>query len=421
MHPLLIRQRRLLAIAATVTLAASLAGCTSSKGHSSSSGSPAVASDPCPNAPGPETVTGSDESIAVVIAKRRNSSPVTEFPVSLCSAIPAIARGHGRIILVRLDGRPVIVGSVSFTSKAKNAPARKQALDGWVRAVENSILGTTAGLPHVDIQQAMSIAADKLHEGSNGRSGHMYVIGSLLQETGTPNFALPGMLDAVPQEVETFLSAQHLIPDLTKISVTFVGATYTAEPQAQLDSARAANLKSIWSAIVRAGKATGLPEFLPPQQSSNTVPDAKKLPAVSLVPVPGPIRWNPRQVYPDSGPLAYKPNKAVLLRPADARSALAQVPAWLADNPRCKLIITGTTARVGPRQGQLDLGRARANTAKSIIVGLGGDDSRIVTIGKGSYFPEYVQDHDPRTGLLIPNKAQQNRTVRFAPSCSTRN
>lgn len=84
----------------------------------------------------------------------------------------------------------------------------------------------------------------------------------------------------------------------------------------------------------------------------------------------------------------------------------------LADDRSRRVTLTGTTARVGSREGQIALATERAVAVQNILVELGADPGQIDTVGVGSYFPEYITDHDP-AGVLLPGPAQQNRTVRI--------
>lgn len=393
-----------------VAVVALVSGCSLLKSPGSASGS--AACSPVTGAAPPAV----GNEVAIITAERRNSSPVASLPQSLCDAISQSAQAQRPIALIRLDGRPEVLGTSVFQTDSKNSAARHRDLNAYISSMAQSVVKVKAQEPDVDVRAALDLAAKEIHQGGADLPGTIYVLGSALQEIGSPDFASAGMLDADPKEVINFLRTQSLLPDLTHINVIFVGFDATAAPQAALNTAQSANFKNIWRGIVNAGGAA-YTDFLPAPSTSNSVPDADQLPPVKTVKLLPPPAWTPNQRYPDSGPLHFEPDTAVLTDPGAARVAMARVPAWLNTHLRCSLGITGTTARVGDRAGQVALARDRAATVKQIIVSLGGNGAQITVAGLGSYFADYVPDHDPRTGALIPDRAEQNRSVYFQPKC----
>lgn len=355
--------------------------------------------------------------LVILAANRRNSVPITVLPSALCRAIADAAQDKQPIVLIRLDGRPVVLGTAMYPDTAANSLARAVALTKFVNAAAKSIVGVNAKVAHVDILAGLGVAGRQIRDA--GGTGTIYVLGSGLQETGALNFSQQGLIDADAKDITAFVKGEHQLPDLTGARVEFVGVDVTASPQAALDNARSAKLRAIWSDIVGASQAVSA-GFVPlPSAAAQLGLDVPALPPVNLVPLPvppGPV-WNPHQHYPNTGPLGFWPDKTVLLNEPAARDALKDVPAWLRTNPGCRLLITGTTARVGSFVGQQTLATGRAAAIKNLIDGLGAPAARILVQGLGSKFPGYVQDHDPRTGLLLPIQAQHNRSVYFTPLC----
>lgn len=409
------RPRRL-AAAAAVAVVTGLSACS----KTSESTSTAVTVPSGPACPASVAAVADPHPLAIIASVRRNSPIVTSLPAQVCTAIANAAVGSAPITLVRLDGRPGAVGqSAAYKSTAANDQARKVELESFITGVDQAVLTIQAAAPDVDIRQALSVAADAIRGGSDAKAGRVFVIGSALQETGAPDFANRGMLDANPEEVATYIDNRHLTPDLAHITVTFVGAGTTAAPQAELDTAYSRSVQNVWHAIARHGKAASV-SFLPPAGTGGPtrISAGLALPTVRTVSIPTVPSWNPNQVFYDSGPLHFKPDQTILIDPAAARIAMQPVPGWLDTHPSCKLVLTGTTARVGGRAGQFALGLGRATTIRDLIGALGGETRRIETVGLGSYFPQYTPDHDPQTGALLPDKAEINRSVRFAPECS---
>jgi hypothetical protein len=96
------------------------------------------------------------------------------------------------------------------------------------------------------------------------------------------NFRQPGMLDATPAAVVSFLARRHELPYLTGVTVVLVGLGDTAAPQIPLSISEQNNVVAIWSAIAKAGGATLV--RIDPAPLSGRAP--AHVPAVSLVRVP---------------------------------------------------------------------------------------------------------------------------------------
>jgi outer membrane protein OmpA-like peptidoglycan-associated protein len=72
--------------------------------------------------------------------------------------------------------------------------------------------------------------------------------------------------------------------------------------------------------------------------------------------------------------------------------------------------LTGTTADVGDKAGQVRLSEQRAQAVAALLAGLGVPAGRLTVTGRGSDFPGYVVDHDG-SGNLLPAAAALNRKV----------
>ena len=77
--------------------------------------------------------------------------------------------------------------------------------------------------------------------------------------------------------------------------------------------------------------------------------------------------------------------------------------------------LTGTTARVGAPDGQIDLSERPAQAVLEELVDLGVPASALTAVGLGSEFPGYVPDHDA-AGTLLPGPAAANRKVVVDPA-----
>ena len=110
----------------------------------------------------------------------------------------------------------------------------------------------------------------------------VYVLDSGLQ-TAAPLAFQDGLISEAPATVVDFLRASDELPDLTGISVTWIGLGDTAAPQATLTNAAYEQLKAIWSAILH---ASGAAQVTIDEAPLPLAPSLRRLPAVTPVAVP---------------------------------------------------------------------------------------------------------------------------------------
>ncbi|WP_425410130.1 peptidoglycan-associated lipoprotein Pal [Hyphococcus sp.] len=70
-----------------------------------------------------------------------------------------------------------------------------------------------------------------------------------------------------------------------------------------------------------------------------------------------------------------------------AQSTLAKQAAWLKEYPQTRVLVAGNCDERGTREYNLALGARRAEAAKSYLVSLGVDASRITTVSYGKERP----------------------------------
>ena len=242
---------------------------------------------------------------------------------------------------------------------------------------------------------ALNVAGRAAHSACS-YGGTIYVEDSGLQETGALNFREPGMLDANPTDVVTFLENQGELPDLRSLKVVFVGLGDTAPPQIPLSISQQDNVIAIWTAI---GKASGAISVVIDPTPRNGISAPQNVPTVLLVPVPAEPAWSRSDqtfVFPDSGPVGFEPNSAVFRDPSAATAALQPLARYLVANPSVKVELSGTTAHSGSFAFDLVLSLQRADTVEAILIQMGVNPAQILTRGLGWRFPGYENDQGPQ-------------------------
>ena len=359
-----------------------------------------------------------DGPIAVAVSGRANSPapslpPVAEQIVSNAVERVPIGGVGPRLTLVGIDGRPEPLGSLAFSPRSQNDIAVGRERRTFLDSFGQSVAAVRAKAPEVNDLAALDVAARAAHDGA--QAGTVVFVDSGLQTVDPLDFRQPGVLDADPVEVVDFLERTRAIPDLSGLTVVFLGIGDTAPPQEALDVARRERLAILWSEIANAGGAACVHVDDAPR--GGAAPTG--VPRVGKVPVPPPpvadFSALGTTVLPDDGTVGFVPGRAVLRDPRAAAEVLRPFGDWLLDDRDRRVELTGTTARFGDLADQIELATLRAEAIKQVLVDQGVDPAQITTRGVGSEFPEYVNDQGS-DGSLLPGPAAANRTVRIDPS-----
>lgn len=382
--------------------AALLAGCGSE---------PAVVT-PAAAGNGTATCTAPAGPVAIAMSGRANSPAPTLPPIAGAVLAAALGRvdvgGTGSMItLVNVDGRPESVGAAAFKPSGKESIALERSRGQFEDSFATAASQVRAQVPEVNGLAALGVASDAAGEG-----GTVVFADSGLQTMAPLDYRTPGLLDADPAEVVAFLERTEAIPDLTGRTVFLVGIGDTAAPQAPLDVARAERLEAVWEQIALAGDAACVAVVGDPR-GGDAPADVPPVSLVDVPPPPGPTGLA-SAVLPDDGTVGFVAGRAELRNHAAAALVLQPLADALIAAPTQRIRLTGTTARHGDLDGQIDLAGRRAETIKAIVVDLGAAPDQIETVGLGSEFPQYINDQGPG-GTLLPGPAAQNRSVRIDP------
>lgn len=344
-----------------------------------------------------------DDAIAVVAGAHGNA-PAPAAVGAVAHAIDHAARIQATMTLVVDSGTPRILSQGKLGGSCRNDAACAQAVATSVARVGSALASARADTPENNLLGALDLAARGLAD----HAGHrvLAVIDSGLQTTAPLRLQDAGVLGADPREVADYLSHNRLLPSLAGDTVLFSGLGDTVAPQAALSPAQRANLAAIWEAVARRAGAADV-RFV---ETPLTGPPAPGLPPVTPVPLGPTITFTGATVDLPDGAIPFERDSATLRDPEAARDTLASLADRINATHR-PVLLTGTTANVGPLAGQRALGKARAEAIRDILVRrLGVPADLISTAGVGSDWQGYVADHDP-TGQLLPGPAAQNRRV----------
>lgn len=396
------------ATAAALFLAATLVACGGSDDATSGESAKNTGIGTCVPPSGP---------LAVAMSRRANNpgdipAQVSQIVHRFITDIPAMVTGP-TLSLINVDGRSDVYRTGQFYSDSRNEYGLQNDHRKFLAGFNSAVADMRATEPDVDILAALEEAG-----AAAGRPGPgtVVLVDSGLSTSGALDFSQPNVLDAPTDELITFLRNGHQLPDLRGLTVIFIGIGEVAPPQQKLGT-RKAHLVELWTKVAEAAGAVCVASVDTPRSDSPINGEVKP---VKLVPIsPPPVYTsNGLTVLPDAGEVGFNPGEAVFRDPAAARTVLRPIADHLKADRSYRLLLTGTTARWGSRESQIDLAMRRAEAVKQLLITLGASSDQIETRGMGSYFPQYVPDNGPGD-VLLPGPAQANRTVRIEP-CNPR-
>ena len=391
--------------AALLLVAACSSGGDSGGGGSGGSGGGAPLSCPVPVAP-----------MAIAVGVRANS-PAGDLPAAVRQAATQVVSGASdqkkqpRFTLVDVDGRPSVSGSATYSTDAGNSIAAQDDQNAFLQSLGRAVSGIKAQSPEVNDLAALDVAGRAVAGGSP--PGTVVLVDSGLQTTAPLDFRQSGQLDAPPADTINFLRQSRALPMLEGTTVILAGIGDTASPQEALSPAQRQSLVALWTGIAKASGAACV-AVVPEPRSGEAPADA---PPVSVVPVPPPPTVVPGKptALPDDGSVGFQPDTAEFRDRAAASAVLTPFAQYLSASPTRRLALTGTSARAGTMESQVDLSTRRAEAVKQLLVEAGAPADRISTTGVGSQFPGYVNDLGPG-GRQLPGPATTNRKVVVVPS-----
>ncbi|MGY1709499.1 OmpA family protein [Geodermatophilus sp. SYSU D00758] len=341
-------------------------------------------------------------ALAVVVGARSNM-PSTTVTGQAAAALGQAAAQQSYFSVVVADGAPYVAdeGLLAAEGGAGSDP------DAWHarnrQRLDDSVAAARARTPETDLLGALRVAADSIAAQPGPRT--IVVLDSGLSTTGALDLTQPDMLDAVPQEVADTLGRSEELPWLGGVSVLFSGLGATAEPQAELDRIRRAQLTDLWTTVARTAGAS----HVQVERGQGGGEPAGDLPPVTPVPVPPGYVCSGTTMTLTGGRMSYRHDTSAFLDPETARDVLRP----LAEEMKARglsAVLHGMTADVRDPAEQQMLSYLQAQAIADMWLEEGVPERQLVVVGLGSDFPGYVPDRDAE-GELIPSAAAANRKV----------
>lgn len=312
----------------------------------------------------------------------------------------------GQVAIISAEGRPVVVASgvrVDARAEKSDADILEEAI-----TLRNGVMETIAAItptsPGLDMVRTLELAASTVA----GAHPVIVVVAPGLSDTGTYNLTKEGMSQSQPAQ----LVAQHADNQVPKFAGAVVRWWWLGQgrgDQQPLSQEQMAAIGGYYEALItRGGGSLALEGGVP----DTTVPSVET--AYALTPIT-PTTFEVRPVGTGAGvdvfdgrsQLSFASDSADFLRPEEARQTAIAYAGWLRDNPRGRLVLTGTTASSGDAQHLQDLSGQRAEAFRSLILAAGGDSNRVSAQGNGigPHQPDFEGQPNEDAAAVSANRA----------------
>ena len=375
-----------------------------------------------------DTATSNKPAIAYIVDNTANSKPVDSSAPIIQDTMIDCAENYGYSFIVRVDGEPELVSNenLDIDPQYKNAAKERLKRDATNKATNllQVLDGVHAVNPESDYLEAIRLAAASLRSLDNSyTSRNIICCGSGLGTTGYLNFQ-NNLLSAESQTIVKLLQEKEALPDLSGITVYWIGMAQTTAPQEKLNPKQSKNLENIWKSVIEAAGGEFVPnDYISVSQNDDTTDE---LPSVSIVNIPSddPIVFEPEileqpeqeeenafeePVILGESQIQFVGGKATYLDEESATETIRPIAEYLLNHTSVNLLLVGSTAGDITDESTLRLSQDRANTVKHTLVEFGVDDKRINTLGMGASDPWHISGagYDETVG----SAASSNRKV----------
>ena len=366
----------------------------------------------CSN-PDPSAET-SKPAVAYVISNTANSKPVDSSAPLIQDTMLDATMNYGYSFIVRVDGDPALVSAEDLNIDEQYKTASKERLKRDAASKASNLLqivdGVTPLNPEADYLAAIRLSASSLRSlDSSYTSRTIICCGSGLSTSGYLNFR-NNLLSAEPQVIVDMLKEREALPDLSGITVYFLGMAQVEAPQEKLTPKQSNNLTSIWKAVVEASGGEFVSnDYIAVSDETRTT---DSLPSVSVVDIPSdtPIVFDTdvleqtdaeesnafdEPVALEESQVEFVADEAAYRNPEAALETIRPIADYLAEHESVSLLLVGSTA------GDI------TDESALLCDDLGIDESRIHTLGMGSSDPWHISNAGYDDGAA----ASSNRKV----------
>lgn len=351
-------------------------------------------------------------ALAIVMGVHKNFPKLTFTSDNIQNDIYEVCYNYGDVSTVTVEGTPSQRGDFEITKPNKSITETKRRQ--LARQNTNSIIYdcslAAATTEETDTLAALRLAANSL-QSSPYSNKRLLVYDSGLCTCGLLNQTANNVLSADPIIVAEKLSATHSLPDLTGVTVKWVGLACVSGKQDEIPDSYKYKLKELWSEIIKS--SGGTVEFDPMPVSGDEADGLPDVSTVSFVKDSLDIdfssdneRTQPIKLGEDT--IKFMPDSAKFVDEKSAREALMPIAEILKTNIDFNIIIAGTTASVGDGY---KLSTERAEACRDALVSMGVNAKQIECIGLGCSDNCFHIDDIDSNGQLMEEYAKLNRAI----------
>lgn len=198
----------------------------------------------------------SKPAVAYMMARTANAKWMDSSVPMIQDTMVDCAENYGYSFIVRVDGEPEVVAAVNMDIDDQFKSASKERLKRDACSKANNLLevldGVSAVYPEVDYLEGLRCAASSLRSLDDTYTSRTIICcGTGFGTLGYMN-CQNNILSAEPQVVVEMLKEREALPDLTGITVYWLGMGQVAAPQEKLTPKQSNNLENIWKAVIEA-------------------------------------------------------------------------------------------------------------------------------------------------------------------------
>lgn len=373
-----------------------------------------------------EEETKVTQNVALVLGTTKYFPAVSINTEELSSQIYDACYSYGRVAAVMADGSPFLAADYTIHAPdvKVNKAKKKQLASQYTSQILSAAAAVKPQTKETDTLNGITMAADVLRSIGNDSNRQMIIYGSGLDTTSVLNFAEQDLIHTPAEDIVKQLEGMHAIPDLSGISVTWIGLGQTCGEQSTLNSDYKYRLQELWREILLAGgisedalvfNTSPLPEA---ESSGEDLPDCSTVPVVDEkitssstekkdtgYEISEVTKWD------GNSSLQFQGDEAAFIDAGAAVAELSPVAEYLQANPEKNIYIFGMTATMTGGDPGIELAEARANACRQVLLEQGVNEAQIKTVGLGQLDnPLRVHDVD-ENGKQIQELAQRNRAV----------
>lgn len=353
-------------------------------------------------------------ALSFVLGIRRNFPGIGSNAQGVYESVLEACTNYGEVSYAVVEGSPEQTKTIALEKSDKNLSdtKAKEIAKRNASGIVNGFASLKAKTPEVDTLQTIRLSASAL-KASPIANKKLVVYDNGLCTTGLLSQLKYNVLATDPDIVVDKLGQLHALPDLEGVEVLWIGLGCVSGEQHAIPDSYRFNLETLWRTIIE--RSGGSITF---DSTPVTGEETEGLPHVSVVEFPSDdlglnntISVTDTSVYKlDEGTCKFFGDKAELIDTAAAKKAIEPFVEYLKSNPGERIIIAGTTARVGDGDG-IELSYQRTQTVKKMLINSGVKEDQIECIGLGCTDNCLrVEDHNA-DGTLNEKMAAQNRSI----------